>query len=79
MLHDPSHYEPPPIAHEIEIGPRDTDVLRRLADELAGYAALPIHAEKARLWQRAERPALDPGPWSGSTRSPGTRWTSTTS
>ena len=51
MLHDPSHYEPPPIAHEIEIGPRDTEILRRLASELAGYAALPVHAEKARLWQ----------------------------
>ena len=47
MLHDPSHYEPPPIAHEIEIGPRDTEILRRLASELAGYAALPVHAEKA--------------------------------
>ena len=63
MLHDPSHYEPPPIAHEIEIGPRDTEVLRRLASELAGYAALPIHAEKARLWQelndlRSSRPMV---------------------
>ena len=52
MLHDPSHYEPPPIAEEIELGPRDTDVLRRLAAELAEIAALPIHAEKAKLWQR---------------------------
>jgi hypothetical protein len=63
MLHDPSHYEPPPIAHEIEIGPRDTEILRRLASELAGYAALPIHAEKARLWQelndlRSSRPMV---------------------
>ncbi len=52
MLHDPSHYEPPPIAHEIELGPRDTEVLRGLASELAEYAALPIHAQKAKLWQR---------------------------
>ena len=63
MLHDPSHYEPPPIAHEIEIGPRDTEILRRLASELAGYAALPVHAEKARLWQglndlRSSRPMV---------------------
>jgi hypothetical protein len=52
MLHDPSHYEPPPIAHEIELGPRDTEVLRGLASELAEYVALPIHAQKAKLWQR---------------------------
>ncbi|HZW02068.1 MAG TPA: hypothetical protein VFF55_10915 [Candidatus Deferrimicrobium sp.] len=63
MLHDPSHYEPPPIAHEIEIGPRDTEILRRLASELAGYAALPVHVEKARLWQelndlRSSRPMV---------------------
>jgi hypothetical protein len=63
MLHDPSHYEPPPIAHEIAIGPRDTEILRRLASELAGYAALPVHAEKARLWQelndlRSSRPMV---------------------
>jgi hypothetical protein len=63
MLHDPSHYEPPPIAHEIEIGPRDTEILRRLASELTDYAALPVHAEKARLWQelndlRSSRPMV---------------------
>jgi hypothetical protein len=63
MLHDPSHYEPPPIAHEIEIGPRDTEILCRLASELAGYAALPVHVEKARLWQelndlRSSRPMV---------------------
>jgi hypothetical protein len=52
MLHDPSHYEPPPIAEEIELGDRDTDVLRRLAGEVAEIAALPVHQEKARLWQR---------------------------
>ena len=52
MLHDPSHYEPPPIAHEITLSQADTAILRELASELAGYAALPVHAEKARLWQR---------------------------
>jgi len=52
MLHDPSHYEPPPIAHEIQIGARDREVLRGLASELAEIAALPVHQEKARLWQR---------------------------
>jgi len=63
MLHDPSHYEPPPIAEEIRPGARDIEVLRRLAGELAGIAALPVHGEKARLWQKlndleSERPML---------------------
>ncbi len=52
MLHDPSHYETPPIAEEIQLDQRDTDVLRQLASELAEIAALPVHREKARLWQR---------------------------
>ena len=63
MLHDPSHYEPPPIAHEIRLSQADTAILRELASELAGYAALPVHAEKARMWQRlndlrSERPMV---------------------
>jgi hypothetical protein len=52
MLHDPSHYEPPPIAEEIKLSQQDVDVLRRLAGELAEIAALPVHQEKARLWQK---------------------------
>jgi hypothetical protein len=52
MLHDPSHYEPPPVAEEITLTPSDTDVLRRLASELAEIAALPVHREKARLWRK---------------------------
>ena len=52
MLHDPSHYEPPPIAEEIKLRPRDKDVLRRLASQLAEIAALGVHQEKARLWQK---------------------------
>ncbi|MHB8972053.1 MAG: hypothetical protein ACYC3X_07360 [Pirellulaceae bacterium] len=52
MLHDPSHYEMPPVAAEIRLTPRDTEVLRRLATELADIAALPIHRERAQLWQR---------------------------
>ncbi len=51
MLHDPSHYEPPPLAEEIDLSPNDTVVLRRLASEVAEIAALPIHREKARLWR----------------------------
>ncbi|MGO9110939.1 MAG: hypothetical protein ACLP9L_17090 [Thermoguttaceae bacterium] len=63
MLHDPSHYEPPPIAEEIRLSARDVDMLRRLAGELAEIAALPIHKEKARLWQKlndlqSERPMV---------------------
>ncbi len=52
MLHDPSHYEPPPTAHEIRLSPRDTDTLRTLASELAEIASLPVHKEKARLWRK---------------------------
>jgi hypothetical protein len=63
MLHDPSHYEQPPIAEEIKLPAGDVDVLRRLAGELAKIAALPIHQEKARLWQKlndleSERPMV---------------------
>ena len=52
MLHDPSHYEPPPIAEPIHLSPRDTDLLRGLAAELAAIAALSVHEERARLWQQ---------------------------
>lgn len=63
MLHDPSHYEPPPIAEPILLTPADSEVLRRLASELAEVAALPVHREKARLWQHlndldAKRPMV---------------------
>lgn len=63
MLHDPSHYEPPPIAHEIQLSRNDTAVLRQLATELAEIAALPVHREKATLWQKlndleSERPMV---------------------
>ena len=63
MLHDPSHYEPPPIAEEIQLSAKDIDVLRRLAGDLAEIAALPVHQEKARLWQKlndleSERPMV---------------------
>jgi len=51
MLHDPSHYEPPPLAEEIRLTPHDIAVLRQLASEVAAIAALPIHQEKARLWR----------------------------
>ena len=31
---------------------RDRDILRRLAEEQAKIAALPVHREKAELWRR---------------------------
>ena len=51
MLHDPSHYEPQPIAQEIRLSDGDKDILRRLGGELAEVAALPIHSRKAELWR----------------------------
>jgi hypothetical protein len=52
MLHDPSHYEPPPIAEEIALTPQDVDILRGLGAEWAEIARLPVHQERARLWQQ---------------------------
>lgn len=52
MLHDPSHYEQPPVAQEIKLPQRDRDILRRLAADLAKIAAVPVHREKAELWRR---------------------------
>ena len=63
MLHDPSHYELPPIAEEIRLSQKDEDILRRLAGEVAAIAALPVQKDKARLWQKlndrqSERPMV---------------------
>lgn len=52
MLHDPSHYEPPPLVEDIILKQPDIDLLRGLAGELAEAAASPIHQEKALLWRR---------------------------
>lgn len=52
MLHDPSHYAPPPVAEPIALNQRDTDILRGLAEQVAAIAALPVHEEKAELWRR---------------------------
>ena len=52
MLHDPSHYTPMPLAEEIKLDRRDTEILRALAGDLAVIAALPVHREKAELWRR---------------------------
>ena len=64
MLHDPSHHTPPPLALEVRLGAADRDILRRLAGELAAIAALPVHREKARLWQRLnDRESVRPMVW----------------
>jgi len=39
----------------IELGPREKDVLRKLAEKKAEIAALPIHARKRRMWTRMNR------------------------
>jgi len=63
MLHDPSHRSTPEIAREIRPGQDEVDVLRGLAEEWARIADLPVHKEKARLWQKlndleSERPMV---------------------
>ena len=52
-----------PVAAEIQLTSRDRDILRRLAAEQAEVAQLPIHRERARLWQKlndlqSERPMI---------------------
>ena len=64
MLHDPSHHTPMPLAQEMRLSQRDKDTLRHLAGELAGIAALPIHKEKAVLWQKLnDRQSVRPMVW----------------
>lgn len=63
MLHDPSHKTPPPVEKAITLSTKEKDILKRLVSEYAGYAALPVHKEKARLWQKlndleSERPMV---------------------
>jgi hypothetical protein len=63
MLHDPSHRTPIPIAEEIRLSEGDRSILRELACRLAEIGNLPVHAERARLWQKlndldAERPMV---------------------
>ena len=52
MLHDPSHQAVPEIAREIDLKQEEVDVLRSLAEDWAGIASLPVHKEKAQLWQK---------------------------
>jgi hypothetical protein len=53
-----------PLAQEIKLSRRDKDILRRLAGELARIAALPVHKEKALLWQKLnDRQSVRPMVW----------------
>ena len=52
MLHDPSHISPPEVASEIKLDPSEMDELKRLAEQWAQIAALPVHKEKSLLWQK---------------------------
>ena len=51
MLHDPSHKTPPPSEKPIKLSSNEKNILRKLIGEYAGYAVLPVHKEKATLWQ----------------------------
>lgn len=52
MLHDPGSYAPQNDYIDLPLPVGERDILRRLGSELAAIAALPVHAEKAKLWQR---------------------------
>jgi hypothetical protein len=63
MLHDPGSPVTHPRYTEIALQPRERDVLRRLAAELAGAAASRLHRQAAGLWcalndLRSERPMV---------------------
>ena len=63
MLHDVSNETMRSVAGGITLPQKDIDVLRRLADELAAIAALPVHRGTARLWTKlndlqSERPMV---------------------
>lgn len=52
MLHDPSHIPQIPMDEEIVLTTREKEVLRRLGAKIADIATLPVHKEKAQLWQK---------------------------
>jgi len=70
MFHSPSKIQQIPVEEEIILTSNEKDVLRRLGEKISKIASLPIHKEKARLWQRMndlqqERPMvwIDETPW----------------
>lgn len=52
MLHDPSHIPQIPAEQEIVLSGFEKDILRRLGAEIATIGSLPVHREKALLWQK---------------------------
>jgi hypothetical protein len=52
MLHDPGSYSPPQRYTDIRLTAAEKEVLRRLGQEIAAVAALPVHREKAGLWRK---------------------------
>ena len=52
MLHDPSHVPQLPMEQEIILTEKEKDVLRKLGGRIAEIGALPVHKEKAVLWQK---------------------------
>ncbi|TFG61770.1 MAG: hypothetical protein E4H36_09620 [Spirochaetales bacterium] len=64
MLHDPGSYTPPLELTDIPLTAVEKDTLKKLGQELAGIAALPVHREKAELWQRLnDRNSVRPMVW----------------
>ncbi len=59
MLCGPSHHDPSAIAHAMVVCDLDRDVPRGLAAQFAEAAASPVHAEKARMWQRLNDEDVD--------------------
>ena len=47
MLHDPSHHTSPPVAAEIKLSGKDTEILRRLAGEVAQIGHVEVTVEYA--------------------------------
>jgi len=52
MLHDPGSYSPPQRYIDIHLSAAEKEVLRRLGQETAAVAALPVQREKAGLWRK---------------------------
>ena len=52
MLHDPGSHSEPQSLKDLHLSGSEKETLKRLGEQLAVIAALPIHAEKAELWRR---------------------------
>lgn len=52
MLHDPAHDSLTTEYDKISVSCEERDILRQLGEEIARISALPVHKEKALLWQK---------------------------